>query len=183
MDDFAPYIFKTTDFGKSWVSLTNGIPKNDYVHAVRIDPKRKGLLYAGTEHGVYLSFDDGANWQAFQLNLPMSPVNDLIVKNNDLAVATHGRAFWVLDDLSPLQQWQDSVRDADVHLFAPSPANHTTFPGSFFGGGTAGQNPPAGAVFYYSLKNEIKKPEKKPEASASSETAYERCACGKICSK
>ncbi len=157
MDDFAPYVFKTTDFGKTWTSLINGIPKDDYVHAVRVDPKRQGLLYAGTEHGVYVSFNDGANWQPLQLNLPMSPVNDLLVKGNDLAVATHGRSFWILDDLSPLRQWNDSIKSDKVHLFTPADANHTTFPGSFFGGSHAGQNPPAGAVIYYYLKTEIKK--------------------------
>jgi len=163
MDDSAPYIFKTTDFGKTWSTIVNGIPKGVYVHAVRVDPKRKGLLYAGTERGVYVSFDDGANWQPLQLNLPMAPVNDLIVKNNDLAVATHGRSFWILDDLSPLRQWNDSTKGDDVHLFAPADANHTSFPESFFGGGNAGQNPPSGTVIYYYLKTEIKKPEEKKE--------------------
>jgi photosystem II stability/assembly factor-like uncharacterized protein len=163
MDDFAPYIFKTADFGKTWTALVNGLPKDDYVHAVRVDPKHAGLLYAGTELGVYVSFNDGANWQPLQLNLPISPVNDLIVKNDDLAIATHGRSFWVLDDLSPLRQWSDSLKSDDVHLFTPAAASHTTFPGSFFGGGNAGQNPPAGAVFYYYLKTEIKKPEGKKE--------------------
>ena len=164
MDDFAPYIFKTTDFGKSWTTLVTGIPKDDYVHAVRVDPKRKGLLYAGTERGVYISFDDGANWQPMQLNLPVAPINDLIVKNDDLAVATHGRSFWVLDDVSPLRQWNDSIKSNDVHLFTPAEANHTTFSGSFFGpSGNAGQNPPAGAIIYYYLKTEIKKPEEKKD--------------------
>ncbi len=163
MDDFAPYIFKTGDFGKTWTSLVNGIPKDDYVHAVRVDPKRPGLLYAGTERGVYVSFNDGANWQPLQLDLPMAPVNDLIVKGNDLAAATHGRSFWILDDLSPLRQWSDSTKSDDVHLFTPASANHTTFHGSFFGGSNAGQNPPAGAVIYYYLKTEIKKPEDKKE--------------------
>lgn len=173
MDDFTPYVFKTSDFGKNWTSLVKGIPKDDYVHAVRVDPKRKGLLYAGTERGVYVSFDDGANWQPLELNLPMVPVYDLIVKNDDLAVATHGRSFWVLDDLSPLRQWSDSIKADDVHLFAPADANHTTFSGSFFGAGEhAGQNPPAGAVIYYYLKTEIKKPEnKKEESAANSEGA------------
>jgi hypothetical protein len=166
MDDPAPYIFKTNDFGKTWTAIVAGIPKDVYVHAVREDPKKKGLLYAGTEHGIFMSFDDGAHWEPLQLNLPVAPVNDLIVKNNDLAVATHGRAFWILDDLSPLRQWQDSLKNDDVHLFTPAAANHTTFPASFFGGGNAGQNPPGGAVFYYFLKSEIKKPEKKPEAAA-----------------
>jgi len=161
MDDFTPYIFKTHDFGKTWTSITTGIPKGNYVHAVRVDPKRKGLLYAGTEKGIYFSFDDGDHWQSLQLNLPRVPVNDLIVKNNDLDVATHGRAFWILDDLSPLRQWNESIRSEDVHLFTPEAANHTTFPSYSFRGGNAGQNPPAGAVIYYYLKNELKKPEAK----------------------
>ena len=169
MDDFTPYIFKTSDFGKSWTTLVKGIPKDDYVHAVRVDPKRKGLLYAGTERGVYVSFDDGANWQGLQLNLPMAPINDLIVKGDDLALATHGRSFWVLDDLSPLRQWNEGIQSNDVHLFTPAEANHTTFSGSFFGpSGAAGQNPPAGAVIYYDLKTEIKKPEKKDEKKSES---------------
>ncbi|HLZ41941.1 MAG TPA: hypothetical protein VKQ11_13320 [Candidatus Sulfotelmatobacter sp.] len=159
MDDFTPYILKTSDFGKTWTSIVNGIPKDVYVHAVRIDPKGKGMLYAGTERGVYVSFNDGANWQPLQMNLPIAPVNDLIVKNNDLAIATHGRSFWILDDLSPVRQWNDSIKSDDVHLFTPADANHTTFPESFFGGGNAGQNPPPGAVIYYFLKTEIKKPE------------------------
>jgi photosystem II stability/assembly factor-like uncharacterized protein len=171
IDDLTPYIFKTSDFGKTWTSITKGIPADVYVHAVRVDPKRKGLLYAGTEHGMYVSFDDGANWQSLQLNLPMAPVNDLIVKGDDLAIATHGRSFWLLDDLAPIRQWQDSVHNADVHLFAPSTANHTTFPPSFFGGGNAGQNPPAGAVIYYYLKNEIKKPEPKSDGGATGQAS------------
>ncbi|HZQ96132.1 MAG TPA: hypothetical protein VFA67_14040 [Candidatus Sulfotelmatobacter sp.] len=164
LDDFTPYIFKTVDFGKTWTTLVRGIPKDDYVHAVRIDPKRQGLLYVGTERGVYLSFDDGQNWQPMQLNLPMSPINDLIVKGNDLAVATHGRSFWVLDDLSPIRQWSEGIKSNDFQLFTPAEANHTTFSGSFFGpSGAAGQNPPPGAVIYYYLKTEIKKPEEKKE--------------------
>ncbi|HEY0565250.1 MAG TPA: hypothetical protein VGC88_06680, partial [Terriglobales bacterium] len=162
MDDFAPYVFKTADFGKTWNAIASNLPKDNYVHAVRVDPKRKGLLYAGTEHGVYVSFNDGAAWEPMQLNLPVSPVNDLIVKNNDLAIATHGRSFWVLDDLSPLQQWQDTLSNSNFHLFTPAAANHTVFSGSFFGGNSnAGENPPAGATIYYFLKNEIKKPESK----------------------
>src|SRR5436305_13148509 len=104
MDDFSPYVFKTTDFGKSWIKLTNGLPANVYVHAVRVDPNHPQLLFAGTEAGVYISYDDGAQWQSLQLNLPVSPVNDLVVKNRDLVVATHGRSFWVLDDITPLDQ-------------------------------------------------------------------------------
>ena len=157
LDDFAPYMFKTNDFGKSWTSISNGIPAGNYVHAIREDRKRKGLLYAGTEKGVYVSFDDGGNWQPLQLNLPVSPVNDLVVHNNDLVVATHGRAFWVLDDLAPLQQHEPQIAGEDVHLYTPSPANHTAFRGGFGGGGGGqGQNPPGGAVIYYSLKTALK---------------------------
>ncbi|MGC2695732.1 MAG: glycosyl hydrolase [Candidatus Angelobacter sp.] len=164
MDDFAPYIFKTTDFGKTWAGITNGLPADAFVHAVREDKKRKGLLYAGTERGVFFSWDDGANWQSLQGNLPVSPIYDLFVQGNDLLAATHGRAFWILDDLSPLQQYKPEVASEDVHLYPPSPANHTQFGGGFFGGGgERGQNPPTGAVIYYSLKTALKKPEKKPE--------------------
>ena len=196
MDDFAPYIFKTTDFGKTWTSLTadtfkehfygtntvedKKMPWGAFVHAVREDPKRKGLLYAGTETGVFVSFDDGANWQSLQNNLPASPIYDLYVHDNDLIAATHGRSFWVLDDLSPLQQFKAENANEDVHLYAPGAANHTKFGGGFFGGGgDRGQNPPAGAVIYYSLKTALKKPgekkseEKKPEAAAAKSPAGE----------
>jgi photosystem II stability/assembly factor-like uncharacterized protein len=158
MDDFAPYIFKTTDFGKSWTKLGNGLPANAYVHAVRVDPRRGDLLFAGTESGVFVSFNNGGQWQALQLNLPISPVNDLVVKNNDLVVATHGRSFWVLDDITPLEQYSESVTQEASHLFNPAAASHTVFRGSFFGGGAnTGKNPPAGAVIDYWLKTSLKK--------------------------
>ena len=175
MDDFTPYIFKTTDFGKSWTKLVTGIPANVYVHAVRMDPKRAGLLFAGTEHGVYVSFDDGARWQPMQLNLPVAPVNDLIVKNDDLVVATHGRAFWVLDDISPLRQYNDSIPQQDAHLFTPSVTSRMLLEGSPFGGGGAvGKNPPAGALVYYWLKTSLKKPEKKAPSGDTAKTDGEK---------
>jgi photosystem II stability/assembly factor-like uncharacterized protein len=174
MDDFAPYIFKTTDFGKSWTKLVNGIPTNDYVHAVRIDPRRPNLLFAGTEAGVYISFDDGARWQSLQLNLPASPVNDLVVKNNDLVVATHGRSFWVLDDITALEQYTDSIPREEAHLFTPAAANHTLFRGGFFGAGpNTGKNPPAGAIIDYWLKTSLKKPEGKKSDSEKKESTGE----------
>jgi photosystem II stability/assembly factor-like uncharacterized protein len=176
LDDFTPYIFKTTDFGKTWTALTSGIPADNYVHAVREDHKRKGLLYAGTEQGIYVSFNDGAKWEPMQSNLPPTPIWDLVVHDNDLAVATHGRSFWVLDDLSPLQQYKPEFADADVHLYTPSAANHTQFTGGFFGAPFSGQNPPAGAVIYYSLKTALKPAGAKNAASGASAAATEKSA-------
>jgi len=167
-DDFAPYVFKTTDFGKTWTKLVTGIPANDYVHAVRVDPRRPRLLFAGTEQGVYVSFDDGGHWQAMQINLPVVPVNDLVIKNDDLVVATHGRSFWVLDDITPLEQYEETIPQQEAHLFNPAAANHTVFRGGFLAalglGGSAGKNPPAGAVIDYWLKTSLKKDKKEGAA-------------------
>jgi photosystem II stability/assembly factor-like uncharacterized protein len=173
LDDFAPYIFKTSDFGKTWTKLVNGLPGNNYVHAVRVDPKRPSLLFAGTEAGVYVSFDDGAHWQSLQLNLPVSPVNDLVVKNDDLVVATHGRSFWVLDDVTPLRQHDDSIAQQEAHLFTPAAASHTVFRSSPFpsDAGNFGKNPPAGAVIDYWLKNALKKPDANKKEEVKTETS------------
>ena len=106
-DDFTPYIFRTNDYGEAWELLTdgsNGIPANHFVRVVREDPDRRGLLYAGTEFGMYISFDDGRHWQSFQRNLPVSPITDIVVHEKDLVIATQGRAFWVMEDLTPLHQ-------------------------------------------------------------------------------
>jgi photosystem II stability/assembly factor-like uncharacterized protein len=154
-DDLRPYIYKTSDYGKSWTKLTNGIPEGSFVRAVREDPKKRGLLYAGTENGVYISFNDGANWRPLKLNLPTTPVHDLIIKNDDLVVATHGRAFWILDDVSPLRQYSDDLVKKEVHLYTPGPAYRVQageiserHPSK-----RTGQNPPAGAVIYFYLKD------------------------------
>ncbi len=120
--DFSPYIFRTHDFGRTWTKTVNGIAANDYVHAVREDPTRKGLLYAGTQHGVYISFDDGDHWQSLRLNLPDTPVTDVWVEANDIAITAHGRGFYILDSIQPLRQYAANVVSADAYLFKPGDA-------------------------------------------------------------
>ncbi|HET9017503.1 MAG TPA: glycosyl hydrolase, partial [Thermomicrobiaceae bacterium] len=122
-DDFRPYLLKTADYGQTWSTITDGIPANEFTRTVRADPNRKGLLYAGTETGVYVSFDDGGHWQRFQANLPVTPIHDLMVKGTDLIAATHGRSFWILDDLTPLHQVGAEQAGEAAHLYAPRPAN------------------------------------------------------------
>src|SRR5260370_42133735 len=135
-DDFAPYLFKTGDYGKPWTRITSGIPTGAYTRAIREDPARRGLLFAGTETGLYVSFDDGGQWQPLQLNLPRSSVRDIAIHGSDLIAATHGRAFWVLDDISPLRQLTAPALAQRAHLFAPAPA------GRFAGGPGAPPAPP-----------------------------------------
>src|SRR5882762_2101003 len=153
LDDFKPYVFKTTDLGKSWSTVTNGIPEGAYVHSVREDPKRKGLLYTGTELGVYFSLDDGAHWQPLQLNLPVSPIHDLVVKDDDLVVATHGRSFWVLDDLTPIRQENAQSAQADTILYQPQTALRLHYPTEFDRRQPVGDNPPPGAIIDYYFKS------------------------------
>src|SRR5437868_3447021 len=152
LDDFKPYIFKTTDLGKNWSAITNGIPDGAYVHAVREDPKKRGLLYAGTELGVFVSFDDGAHWQPSQLNLPVTPIHDLVVKDDDLVVATHGRSFWVLDDITPLRQLSAQSAQGDVMLYQPQNAVRLHYPEEFDKRQPVGDNPPSGAIINYYFK-------------------------------
>ena len=156
LDDFKPYLYKTTNYGKSWKLITSGIGKDAFTRVVREDPTKKGLLYAGTETGLYISFDDGKNWQPFQLNLPVVPVTDLLVKKNDLVVATQGRSFWILDDLTPLYQLSGKVASAKTHLFDPRDTHRLP------GGGrwgrsspTSGANPPNGVMTFYTLSEEL----------------------------
>ena len=123
LGDRAPYIFRTHDYGRTWTKIVAGIPANDYVHAVREDPTRKGLLYAGTQHGFFISYDDGVQWQSLSLNLPDTQVSDIIVEANDIAIATHGRGFYILDNMAALRQSGRAVTSAtDFHLFAPADA-------------------------------------------------------------
>jgi photosystem II stability/assembly factor-like uncharacterized protein len=121
LDDFQPYLFKTNDYGQSWTKITNGIGDSDFTRVIREDPVRRGLLYAGTETGIHVSFDDGENWQSLRLNLPVVPIHDLAVKDDDLVAATHGRAFWILDDVTPLRQMSAEIENEPVHLFKPRP--------------------------------------------------------------
>ncbi len=154
-DDFRPYLYKTSDYGKTWTKIVNGIPDGAFTRVVREDPVRQGLLYAGTEAGLYISFDDGANWQPFQRNLPYPPITDLAVKNDDLVVATQGRAFWILDDLTALRKWDETIAGSAAYLFPPRPTvrmdidarDEEDEPEA------EGKNLPAGVVVDYWLKD------------------------------
>ncbi|HMF58174.1 MAG TPA: hypothetical protein VK619_17660, partial [Pyrinomonadaceae bacterium] len=162
-DDFKPYLYKTSDYGHTWQKITNGIPDGAFTRVVREDPNRRGLLYAGTETGLYVSFDDGANWQSLQLNLPVTPVTDLVVHKGqqDLIAATQGRSFWILDDLPVLYQMQDAARAETAFLYRPEDTYRMQAGGgsnSLPPTATVGQNPPDGAVVYYYLKNKPSAP-------------------------
>jgi photosystem II stability/assembly factor-like uncharacterized protein len=160
VDDLRPHVFATHDSGKTWREIVNGIPPGQIINAVREDPERKGLLFAGTEKGVYVSFDDGVNWESLRLNLPASSVRDLIIKNDDLIVATHGRGFWILDNITPLRQLNRNQRE-DL-LFKPQTAlriranlnTDTPLPPDE----PAGQNPPDGAMIDYFLSKDASGP-------------------------
>lgn len=148
-DDFAPYLYRTVDYGKSWKRIDGGIPRVHFTRAIRADPARRGLLYAGTERGVYLSFDDGKSWKPLQQNLPVVPITDLAIKQGDLIAATQGRGFWILDDLTPLHAY-DAEREGGLHLYAPRPTLRVSG-GRRANPRNAGTNPPAGVVFHYAL--------------------------------
>lgn len=150
LGDFAPYLYKTTNYGKSWKKITSGISSEHFTRVVREDPEKQGLLYAGTETGMYISFDDGANWKAFQLNLPIVPITDLTIKENNLIVATQGRSLWIIDDLSLLHQLDSVEKDQD-HLFKPKASYRMD--GRSRESATAGTNHPAGVITYFFLKD------------------------------
>jgi photosystem II stability/assembly factor-like uncharacterized protein len=157
LDDYAPYIYKTEDYGKSWKLITNGINPLHFSRTLRADKKRAGLLYAGTEFGMYISYNGGVNWSSFQLNLPVVPITDLTIKNNDLIVATQGRAFWAIDDLSLIQQAKSDILAKSLHVFAVNPSYRITSAMSreYFMGAPkhAGANPAKGVVINYFVKN------------------------------
>ncbi|HSC58177.1 MAG TPA: hypothetical protein VLC11_01345, partial [Gemmatimonadales bacterium] len=161
-EDFEPYIYRTRDQGKHWQKITDGLPPGVYVHVVREDPVRRGLLFAGTERGAFVSFDDGDHWQPLQLDLPVTSVRDFQVYQNDLIVATHGRGFWVIDDISPLRQVGAEVASADAWLFQPADAIDVI---EGTDNGTPlqkdepqAESPPDGAYLYYYLKADASAP-------------------------
>ncbi|HEY5026891.1 MAG TPA: glycoside hydrolase, partial [Candidatus Angelobacter sp.] len=157
LDDLRPHILRTHDSGKTWLEIVSGIPANENVNAVREDPVRRGLLFASTERAVYVSFDDGDHWQSLRLNMAASSVRDVIIKADDLVAATHGRGFWILDDITPLRQFDQKTISADTVLFKPQTAirvrwdmnTDTPLPPDF----PAGENPPDGAVIDYYLQS------------------------------
>ena len=159
VDNRDPFVYKTTDFGATWKKITNGIAPSmlSYAHCVREDPVKRGLLYLGTENGVYVSFDDGENWQTLQMNLPHAPVYWLVVQEhfNDLVLATYGRGIWILDDITPLRELTPQALSADAQLFPPRPAYRfraIQAPATPYGDPTVGDNPPYGAIINYYLK-------------------------------
>ncbi len=166
MDDQEPYLFRTTDFGRTWTRIDGsgrpaGIPAHEFTRVLREDEARRGLLYAGTERGVWASLDDGATWFSLRRNLPIVPIHDLAVKEGDLVAATHGRSFWILDDVSTLRQLEPAVFTKAAHLFTPAPTHRVTWAGGFGEGGVGtqpiGQNPPYGAQVFYWLKAPARK--------------------------
>jgi photosystem II stability/assembly factor-like uncharacterized protein len=132
-DDNRPFLYKTNDYGETWTLITNGIPEHEFTRVIREDPNRRGLLYAGTETGIYASFDDGGHWHRLTGNLPVVPIYDLVIKGNEMIVATHGRSFWVLDDVTPLHQIQDGIAESAAHLFKPKPTMRLRTYGRFRG--------------------------------------------------
>ena len=160
LGDYQPYLYRTTDYGKTWTKITDGIDPAHFTRVVRADPKRNGLLYAGTEFGMYLSFDHGASWKPFQLNLPIVPITDLTIKNDNLIAATQGRSFWLIDDITPLRQLNENVARSDFHLYKPMPSYRMN--GGDFSGGvvskTEGKNHPGGVIMHFFLKDTTKTP-------------------------
>jgi photosystem II stability/assembly factor-like uncharacterized protein len=157
LDDFSPHLLRTRDYGKTWTAVTNGIEAPAFLRAVREDPVRRGLLFAGTEMGVYVSFDDGDHWQPLQLNLPVTSIRDLAIHGTDLIVATHGRGFWILDDITPLREASAKIAESTAYLYRPAKAIRTSSAG-FTGTPmpiemARAKNPPEGAMVDYYLKS------------------------------
>ena len=149
--DYKPYLYKTKDYGKSWEKIDFGIQKNHFTRVLRADPKRKGLLYAGTESGVYVSFDDGESWNSFQHNLPLVPITDLTIKNNNLIAATQGRSVWLIDDLTPLHQLNNEVLSSDFHIFKPIGSYRMGYPSSRTNSSKNGINHHNGVKVFFNI--------------------------------
>jgi photosystem II stability/assembly factor-like uncharacterized protein len=158
LDDIKPYVFVTSDAGKTWTRIDSGLPEGSFVHAVREDSVKRGLLYAATETGVFVSFDSGHHWQSLQLNLPRTPIHDLVVKDDDLVVATHGRSFWILDDVTPLREVAAASAAAGAYLYKPTAGHRLYYPDQVDARPPAGQNPPAGLLIDYYLPSAPKSP-------------------------
>lgn len=153
--DNQPYIYRTENYGRSWSLISDGLPQEHFARVLREDPERAGLLYAGMERGLFVSFDGGGDWSPLQGELPIVPVTDLMVRRNDLVLATQGRAFWVLDDIAPLRQFDEEHTEAAAHLYVPSTAYRLTpTEGRYGGGASVAPSAPDGAVIYYALANE-----------------------------
>ena len=158
LGDYSPYLYKTIDFGKSWTKIVNGIPDDHFTRVVRVDPERPGLLYAGTETGMYISYNNGRQWYPFQINLPIVPITDLTIKNNNLIAATQGRALWLIDDLTVIHQVADKMKTSGLNLFDPMDSYRFGGQSSFWGiPPNSGKNHPGGALVYYYLKDYDKK--------------------------
>ncbi len=158
LDDIKPYVFTTSDAGKSWTRLDAGLPEGSFVHAVREDSVKRGLLYAATETGVFVSFDNGRHWQSLQLNLPRTPIHDLVVKDDDLVVATHGRSFWILDDVTPLREVAAAAAASGAYLYKPAVGHRLYYPDQVDARPPSGQNPPSGVIIDYYLPSAPKGP-------------------------
>ena len=152
--DYRPYLYKTKDYGKTWEKIVEGIPENHFTRVLRADPNKEGLLYAGTESGMFISFDDGKLWSSFQLNLPLVPITDLTIKNNNLIAATQGRSIWLIDDLTPLHQMNDQVKNANFHLFKPLDSYRMGY-SSWGSSGNAGKNHHNGVKVFYNINQSL----------------------------
>jgi len=153
--DYKPYLYKTKDYGKTWIKITNGIPNNFFTRVLRADPKRQGLLYSGTESGMFISFDDGSSWNSLQLNLPLVPITDLAIKNNNLIASTQGRSLWIIDDLLPLHEITKKIENSNFHIFSPIDSYRMGNPGWGGTSASAGKNHHNGVEVFFNIKNKI----------------------------
>jgi photosystem II stability/assembly factor-like uncharacterized protein len=189
MNDFRPYVYKLTDFGGASSRLDADLPQDNFIRVVREDPERQGLLYAGGEGGLYVSFDDGAHWQSLELNLPPVPITDLAIRQNDLVAATQGRGFWVLDDLARLRSLDDAMADEPLHVVDPGTVEMIRSGSSGSGGSLRGDNPPRGVVLDYHIRDEHEGPLTVEISDAAGEVVrtysseegdFERCITGNM---